>query len=175
MKDMIESGKIPGLGGKEGGKDGKGGGKRRSEDGGKGGKREDLTSDDPNFRPEKSEEIPGITDQRWEGSIKAWFDDKGYGFIESPDLKKKYPETDVFLHAGQRQEFKKGAWVTFGVFMNNRGKPQATSLKKYRFTVKKDAPADPPKETKDAKDATDTTEKEKDKEKEKEKEEPKKE
>merc|ERR1711920_163986 len=101
------------------------------------------------------------TDQRWEGSIKAWFDDKGYGFIESPDLKKKYPDADVFLHAGQRQEFKKGAWVTFGVFMNNRGKPQATELKKYRFTVKKDAPAEPSKD--------------KDIEKEKEKEEPKKE
>merc|ERR1712039_346874 len=158
-KDMIESGKIPGLGGK----DGKGGGKGNG-----------PTSDDPNFRPEKSEEVPGITDQRWEGSIKAWFDDKGYGFIESPDLKKKYPDADVFLHAGQRQEFKKGAWVTFGVFMNNRGKPQATELKKYRFTVKKDAPADPPKETKDAKEVTDTAEKAKDTEKEKEKEEPKK-
>merc|ERR1711972_125657 len=172
MKDMIESGKIPGLG-----KEGKGGGKRRKgkdgddDDGGKGGKN-GPTSDDPNFRPEKSEEVPGITDQRWEGSIKAWFDDKGYGFIESPDLKKKYPDADVFLHAGQRQEFKKGAWVTFGVFMNNRGKPQATELKKYRFTVKKDAPAEPSKETKET---TGTTEKDKDIEKEKEKEEPKKE
>merc|ERR1712039_535607 len=159
-KDMIESGKIPGLGGK----DGKGGGKRSG-----------PTSDDPNFRPEKSEEVPGITDQRWEGSIKAWFDDKGYGFIESPDLKKKYPDADVFLHAGQRQEFKKGAWVTFGVFMNNRGKPQATELKKYRFTVKKDAPAEPSKETKETTETTGTTEKDKDIEKEKEKEEPKKE
>merc|ERR1712228_1170069 len=67
MKDMIESGKIPGLGGKEG----KGGGKRRKsgddDDGKGGGKGNGPTSDDPNFRPEKSEEVPGITDQRWEG------------------------------------------------------------------------------------------------------------
>jgi len=114
----------------------KGGGSKGSK--GKGeGKGKDEGKDKPDYRPAKSEAVPGITDKRWEGSIKAWFDDKGFGFIESPDLKKIYPDTDVFLHEGQRKEFKKGAWVTFDVFMNNRGKPQATDLQKFRFTTKK--------------------------------------
>merc|ERR1719433_2518924 len=84
----------------------------------------------PNYRPLDSEPMPGITDRRFEGRISLWFEDKGYGFIECELPRKRFPDIDVFLHENQRRTFGKGDWVSFGVFLNFRGKPQATELRK---------------------------------------------
>merc|ERR1719282_992371 len=56
----------------------------------------------PNYRPPDMEPIIGITDRRFEGHIKLWFDDKGYGFIECKEVKKRFPDVDVFLHLNQK-------------------------------------------------------------------------
>jgi len=89
----------------------------------------------PNYRPAESEQVPGITDRRYEGKLKLWFEDKGYGFIECAVLRAKYPDVDVFLHQNQKRHFQKGDLITFGVFMNFRGKPQATELRRAKEVV----------------------------------------
>merc|ERR1712083_480090 len=89
--------------------------------------------DSPNYRPENMEHIPGLTDRRYCGAMKDWFDDKGFGFVECGELKQKFPTTDVFLHENQRKNYVKGDWVWFNIFLNFRGKPQATALTKWRW------------------------------------------
>mmetsp|Transcript_18102 Transcript_18102/g.56700 ORF Transcript_18102/g.56700 Transcript_18102/m.56700 type:complete len:186 (-) Transcript_18102:601-1158(-) len=91
----------------------------------------------PNYRPADAEPIFGLTDRRFEGRLKLWFEEKGYGFIECPQIRRKFPDAefakvDVFLHQNQRRNFGKGDAITFGVFMNFRGKPQATELRRLR-------------------------------------------
>jgi len=86
----------------------------------------------PNYRPPEMKHVPGVTDSRFEGRLKLWFEDKGYGFIECEDLKKVYTDIDVFLHENQRRHFNRGDWLSFSVFLNYRGKPQGTELRKRR-------------------------------------------
>lgn len=86
----------------------------------------------PNYRPSEMKLVPGVTDRRFEGRLKLWFEDKGYGFIECEDLRKIYPEIDVFLHENQRRHFSRGDYISFSVFLNYRGKPQGTELRKRR-------------------------------------------
>jgi len=86
----------------------------------------------PNYRPSEMKLVPGVTDRRFEGRLKLWFEDKGYGFIECEDLRKVYPEIDVFLHENQRRHFSRGDYISFSVFLNYRGKPQGTELRKRR-------------------------------------------
>jgi len=86
----------------------------------------------PNYRPPDAEPLLGITDRRFEGKLKLWFEEKGYGFIVCEGLKWKFPDVDVFLHQNQKRHFAKGATVSFGVFVNYRGKPQATELRRPR-------------------------------------------
>eukprot|EP00439_Symbiodinium_sp_Y106_P081721 s531_g20.t2 len=63
----------------------------------------------PNYRPPDVEPIPGVTDRRWEGRIKMWFEDKGYGFISNEELKKRFKDLDVFLHQNQKRENRSGS------------------------------------------------------------------
>eukprot|EP00933_Yihiella_yeosuensis_P041466 TRINITY_DN35864_c0_g1_i1.p1 TRINITY_DN35864_c0_g1~~TRINITY_DN35864_c0_g1_i1.p1 ORF type:complete len:212 (-),score=49.41 TRINITY_DN35864_c0_g1_i1:80-664(-) len=84
----------------------------------------------PNYRPPDSETIPGVTDKRFEGNLKMWFDDKGYGFIDNAELKEKFSGMDVFLHLNQKRHFVRGDSVSFGIFKNYRGQPQATELRR---------------------------------------------
>ncbi|CAJ1351629.1 unnamed protein product [Effrenium voratum] len=72
-------------------------------------------------------QVPGVTDRRWEGVIATVRQDKGFGFIRCPELRKMYPEKDVFLHQRHLGSFREGDNVSFGVFMRD-GKPQATDL-----------------------------------------------
>merc|ERR1712031_98578 len=84
----------------------------------------------PDYRPNDMENIPGITDRRWKGRIKFWFENKGFGFISSDDFSKKFGgDSDVFLHHYQKRHFQKGDLVSFSVFTNFRGKPQGTQLR----------------------------------------------
>jgi len=86
----------------------------------------------PNYRPAEMEAIPGVTDRRFEGKLKLWFEEKGYGFIESEELRKIYPDVDVFLHQNQKRHFEKGDSITFSIFMNFRGRPQGTELRRFK-------------------------------------------
>ncbi|CAE7595531.1 unnamed protein product [Symbiodinium natans] len=77
----------------------------------------------PNYRPPDAEQtlaslelIPGITDKRFEGKIRLWWDSKGHGLIECEEVRLKFPGQDgVFLHDSQRRHFKKGDEITFAV------------------------------------------------------------
>jgi len=85
----------------------------------------------PNYRPPDAETVPGVTDKRFEGRIRLWWDAKGHGLIECEEVRLKFPGQDgVFLHDSQRRHFKKGDAVSFGVFVNFRGRPQATELRR---------------------------------------------
>merc|ERR1712032_1544061 len=85
------------------------------------------------YWPANTEPFPGITDRRWEGTIRLFIEDQlhGYGFIKCSELMEKYPDKDkdVFLHRNQRGNFKQGDVVNFAVFMNFKGNPQATDLR----------------------------------------------
>ncbi|CAE7404886.1 unnamed protein product [Symbiodinium necroappetens] len=83
----------------------------------------------PSYRPPDMEQMPGITDRRFEGRITMWFEDKGYGFIGNDDLKQKFNGMDVFLQKNQKRHFNQGDQVIFSVFKNYRGQPQATELR----------------------------------------------
>jgi len=86
----------------------------------------------PAYRPPNTEMIHGVTDKRWEGLIRLFIEDSvhGYGFIKCKELAKKFPDKDVFLHRNQRNGFRQGDTVSFSIFMNFRGMPQATDLKR---------------------------------------------
>merc|ERR1719343_1947735 len=62
----------------------------------------------PNYRPADMEIVTGLTDRRFEGMLKVWFEDKGYGFIECQEIRGKYPDGDVFLHQNQKRHFERG-------------------------------------------------------------------
>jgi len=83
----------------------------------------------PHYRPPDLEQQIGVTDRRFEGYVHRWFEDKGFGFVSSEELTKKVG-SDAFLHGTQKKHFARGEFVTFAVFMNYRGKPQATELRK---------------------------------------------
>ena len=89
----------------------------------------------PNYRPPDMEHKPGITDKRFIGRIKFWFETKGFGFIESEEFSKVFGgDSDVFLHHFQKRHYQQGDLVEFSVFINFRGKPQGTPhLKQWRL------------------------------------------
>lgn len=87
----------------------------------------------PNYRPPDMEQIPGVTDKRFVGRIKFWFENKGFGFIESEEFSKVFGgDSDVFLHHFQKKHYQRGDLVEFSVFTNFRGKPQGTELRKVK-------------------------------------------
>merc|ERR1719167_421493 len=86
------------------------------------------------YRPPHAELVLGITDRRFEGTIRSFSDKEGYGFLRCADfeqawLAKGLPKNDVFLHRNQKGPFDQGDFVSFAVFLNFRGKPQATDLR----------------------------------------------
>ena len=83
----------------------------------------------PHYRPPDMEVVPGLTDKRFVGVIYLWFEDKGYGFIDCPEITKKCGQ-DAFVHRTQRKGFKRGQYVSFSVYLNYRKKPQATELRR---------------------------------------------
>jgi len=83
----------------------------------------------PNYRPANMEIIPGLTDRRYEGVIKLFVEEKGFGYIACEELRNKYPD-DVFLHHLQKRHFVMGDHVSFNVFLNFKGRPQATELRR---------------------------------------------
>jgi len=64
---------------------------------------------------------------RFQGRIKSFNVEKGYGFVESAQATQVYGR-DVFLHKAHIGTFSPGAFVTFAVEMNKQGMPQARDL-----------------------------------------------
>jgi len=86
------------------------------------------------YRPPNAEPVFGITDRRFEGIIRSFNDQEGYGFLKCDSFDKVwaergYSKNDVFVHRNQKGTFVQGDAVSFGVFLNFRGKPQATDLR----------------------------------------------
>mmetsp|Transcript_96977 Transcript_96977/g.217305 ORF Transcript_96977/g.217305 Transcript_96977/m.217305 type:complete len:266 (-) Transcript_96977:39-836(-) len=77
--------------------------------------------------PVSCTEMPGITDRRFMGRIVSYKEDEGYGFISCPDLYPRF-QRDVFLHKYQIGKFGVDSFVSFGVFLNKNGHPQAKDL-----------------------------------------------
>jgi len=69
----------------------------------------------------------GEADQRYVGTIKSFFVDKGFGFIECPELFEVYGR-DTWLHHVQIQHFQPGQVVEFTMALNKEGHPQALEL-----------------------------------------------
>merc|ERR1712154_508234 len=44
----------------------------------------------PNYRPADMELIPGLTERRFEGIVKLFVEEKGFGFIACEELREKY-------------------------------------------------------------------------------------
>lgn len=79
--------------------------------------------------PPTSEEIPGLTDERFVGTVKSFSWSNGYGFIISEEVSSKFEENvQVFVHQGQIGSFGVGDEVSFEVFLNKNRKPQAKKL-----------------------------------------------
>mmetsp|Transcript_109016 Transcript_109016/g.348032 ORF Transcript_109016/g.348032 Transcript_109016/m.348032 type:complete len:231 (-) Transcript_109016:249-941(-) len=91
-----------------------------------------TNSQHANYRPADTKVVPGLTDKRFEGRLKLWFDDVGYGYLDCDEIKSQYPEGDVFLHHCQKRHFVRGDYVSFNVFLNYRGRPQATELRRRK-------------------------------------------
>uniref|UniRef100_A0A7S1RK65 CSD domain-containing protein n=1 Tax=Alexandrium catenella TaxID=2925 RepID=A0A7S1RK65_ALECA len=77
--------------------------------------------------PPSSRDLPGVTDRRFAGHIVSYREEEGYGFISCPELYPRF-NRDVFLHRLQIGGFHVGAPVSFGVFLNKNGQPQARDL-----------------------------------------------
>merc|ERR1712039_1020776 len=89
------------------------------------------------YKPENTVSLRGITDRRFDGQIRMFLDDVGYGFIKSEEFEKAWdgtgrPKNDVFIHRNQKGSFKVNDKVSFSVYLNFKGKPQGTDLQRYK-------------------------------------------
>ncbi|CAK0804401.1 unnamed protein product [Prorocentrum cordatum] len=62
------------------------------------------------------------------GVIKSWNQEKGFGFVASPDLAAHGVDGDAYLHISQKGDHEVGSEVAFTLQLVN-GRPQARSLK----------------------------------------------
>merc|ERR1719161_1839242 len=72
--------------------------------------------------------------RRFQGRIKSYNAEKGYGFVESVEVYLYY-RRDVFLHKARIGDFKVGDYVTFTVESNKDGMPQARNLAAVDFVA----------------------------------------
>jgi cold shock CspA family protein len=70
---------------------------------------------------------PGAATGRFQGRIKSFNTQKGFGFVECPEAHQIYGR-DVFLHKAQIGNFQIGSQVSFAVEMNKTNMPQARDL-----------------------------------------------
>merc|ERR1719201_2921774 len=73
--------------------------------------------------------MPGVgaATGRFQGRIKSFNVQKGFGFIECPEAHQVYGR-DVFLHKAQIASYQIGSQVSFAVEMNKTNMPQARDL-----------------------------------------------
>jgi len=81
----------------------------------------------PQLQDKMLEQLVQPPAPRCSGTIKKFFPDKQFGFIDSPDTFALY-QRDVFLSGNQIGGFGPGARVTFVVTLGKNGQPQAQDL-----------------------------------------------
>lgn len=77
-------------------------------------------------------EVPGITDRRLSGVIKAFREIGGemaYGFIQCPEVM-KFCGRDIFVRSSHVQSFKVGDPVSFRIIFKEKRRPEAVELSK---------------------------------------------
>jgi len=77
--------------------------------------------------PASAAEVPGVTDQRFIGTVVSFNQGANFGFIHCPDLRDLY-QKDVWVHREQLGQFSVGDEVSFGVLINKDGFPQAKEV-----------------------------------------------
>ncbi|CAE6954835.1 unnamed protein product [Symbiodinium sp. CCMP2592] len=70
----------------------------------------------------------GKEEKRYQGILKVFRPEHGWGFIENPELKNKYGH-DVFLNQAVEGGIKLGSLVSFTLEMSKDGKPQARNAR----------------------------------------------
>merc|ERR1711870_228541 len=71
-------------------------------------------------------DMPGITNKRFQGTIKTFNIQNGFGFISSPELAAAFGEqVDAFLHRDEIGSHEVGTNVTFAVILSKEGRPRA--------------------------------------------------
>mmetsp|Transcript_149010 Transcript_149010/g.271183 ORF Transcript_149010/g.271183 Transcript_149010/m.271183 type:complete len:85 (-) Transcript_149010:36-290(-) len=70
-------------------------------------------------------DVPGVTDRRFEGTVKSC--GKEYGFLICEELMERYGK-DTFTHIKLLDGYTVGDAVDFRVIVNDQGKPQAIDL-----------------------------------------------
>mmetsp|Transcript_18151 Transcript_18151/g.42168 ORF Transcript_18151/g.42168 Transcript_18151/m.42168 type:complete len:326 (+) Transcript_18151:123-1100(+) len=75
------------------------------------------------------QEMPGVTDQRFESKIVMINKERSFGFIACPpDLGEKVSNKDIFMHKTEVADFNIGDVVSFMVRLHRDGRPQAREL-----------------------------------------------
>lgn len=69
--------------------------------------------------------------KRYRGRVKSLKSDR-FGFIECTELFDRF-KRDIFVQPSQLNDCEVGSEVTFGIFLNKQGQPQATKIKEARF------------------------------------------
>ncbi|CAK0908541.1 unnamed protein product [Prorocentrum cordatum] len=82
----------------------------------------------------------------FEGSVKSYNEQKGFGFISSEQVKKLFNGRDAFLHKDQAAGLRQGDRVVFAIEMNRNNQPQAREVQKQDLA----APVDLTEEIEDA-------------------------
>lgn len=78
-------------------------------------------------KPQPIQRQLGQEGQRYAGNIKSFSAEKGFGFIDCPELFEVYGR-DTWLHHAQVQHFQIGDLVRFTMALNKEGNPQALEL-----------------------------------------------
>merc|ERR550525_1281278 len=65
---------------------------------------------------------------QYQGVIKSFNPNNGYGFIDCPQLKAEGQMNDVFLHQAQLGDFAVGSPVIFTLYLTPKGQPRAKNL-----------------------------------------------
>jgi len=75
------------------------------------------------------ENVPGVTDVRFQGRIKMINAEKSYGFIGNPpELAEKFTKKDVFVQRSDAATYQVGDLVAFGIRLHTDGRPQAKDM-----------------------------------------------
>jgi len=85
-------------------------------------------SADPAIEIQRGPGMRGEVIGNYQGKVKSFNSEKGYGFIDCPKLKSEGYQNDVFLHRTAAVNFSVGDMVAFEVYLNRNGQPQSRDL-----------------------------------------------
>jgi cold shock CspA family protein len=72
----------------------------------------------------------GVGPGRYLGLIKSFSKEKGFGFIDCPEIRARY-NRDVFIHKQQMTHLEVGQEITFSIEENKEGRPQAREIERF--------------------------------------------